>query len=210
MNVRRGKIGLFGGTFNPIHNGHLFLAEELRAHLQLDRVFFIPAASPVHKPQGDLAPAWDRLTMATLATVSHPCFDVSPVEVERPGPSYSIDTVRFFRKQLGPEVELYWLMGADAVMHLASWKDPDVLVRECRVVAAGRPGYDLNKILQYRQLGASGGQVDLWEHLQIAEVPTLDISSRQIRERVRGWKSIRYWVPEPVEQYIHHRRLYVD
>lgn len=201
-------IALFGGSFNPIHYGHLLVAEEARTRRRLDKVVFIPAAEPPHKDPKDLASPLDRLVMTVLATVGNPCFEVSAVEIERGGRSYAIDTVRHFRKTLGEDTDLYFLVGADTLLELPRWREPDALLRECQFLAVTRPGYDLAKILQYRHLGTGEGG-GMLESVLLEEVPSLDISSSQVRQRVREWKSVKYLVPEAVEQYLHNRQLYL-
>ena len=193
-------IAIMGGTFDPVHTGHLVIAEEARARFGLDEVVFVPAAEPPHKPGADISPAEDRYAMVLLATASNPFFSVSRVELDRPGPSYSIDTIRQFRSSYAG-ASLYFLTGADAVLEILAWRDPEALIRECRFIAAARPGYDLSQL-----------QRRLPEHFLAAidtlVVPGVDISSSDICRRVREGASITYLIPEPVEDYIRKRRLY--
>src|SRR5262245_36257544 len=136
-------VALFGGTFNPIHYGHLVVAEEIRTRYNLDKVVFIPAHQPPHKEPADLLDPRTRLVMVHLATVSNPCFEVSPVEIDRGGKSYSIDTVRHFKNLYGEKVQLYFIVGADMLMELASWRNVEEVLKICKFIAVSRPGYDL-------------------------------------------------------------------
>ena len=190
-----------GGTFDPIHHGHLIIAEEALARFDLDEVVFVPAAQPPHKRRADITPAEDRYAKVLLATASNPCFTVSRVELEREGPSYTVDTVREFRARLGADAALYFLTGVDAVLEILTWRDPLALIRECRFIAAARPGYDLSLLerrLPEEFLAATDTLV----------VPGVDISSSEIRRRVRAGQTIRYLTPEPVEDYIRKTHLY--
>lgn len=183
------RIGIFGGSFNPIHVGHLVLAETARETLSLDRLVFIPAGQPPHKKGRDLAPGRDRLEMARLATQHHPAFIVSDIELSRPGASYSIDTVNALRGPV-PQAKFFLLVGED--MLSVRWKDWAQLKRACTVVAAKRPGAKGS-----RQQGVT------W-----LPMPLLEISSTDIRKRAKAGRSIRYLVPSAVERYIRDHRLY--
>jgi nicotinate-nucleotide adenylyltransferase len=190
-----------GGTFDPIHTGHLVVAEEARTRFGLDEVIFMPAAVPPHKHREDISPAEDRYAMVLLATASNPCFSVSRLELDRPGPSYTIDTVRELRARLGPQAELFFLTGVDAVLEILTWHDPEALIGECRFIAAARPGYDLEQLshrLPPRFLAA----------IETLVAPGVDISSSEIRRRVREGASITYLTPEAVEDYVRKRHLY--
>jgi len=204
-------IALFGGSFNPIHNGHLLVAEEIRTKYNLDKVVFIPAFQSPHKDGTDLASPDQRLIMTHLGTVNNPCFEVSPVELERGGRSYTIDTVRHFRHLYGEGIQLHFIVGADTLMELATWKNIDEILEMCRFIAVQRPGYDVSKILNYRFItsGGEGLSGDLFERITVEDVARMDVSSSLVRQRVREWKSIKYLVPEPVEQYIHNQQLYL-
>ncbi len=203
------SVALFGGTFNPIHYGHLAIAEEVRAKHNLDKVIFIPTALPPHKDPSDLVDAHKRSVMAYLATVSNPCFDVSTYEVEKGGKSYSIDTIRHFRNFFGDNVEIYFIIGADMLVEIASWKNIGEILGLCRFIAVSRPGYDAQKIL-HRHFLTSEGAVHEWlDRILIEDLILWDISATAIRRRVREWKSIKYLVPEVVEQFIHNQQLYL-
>lgn len=205
------SIALFGGSFNPIHYGHLALAEEIRTKFNLDKIVFVPCSSPPHKEPGDLADARHRLVMAHLATVSNPSFEVSTFEVDKGGKSYSIDTVRHFRALTGGEAQLYFIVGADMMADIFSWKNIEELLKTCRFIAVPRPGYDLAKIMNYHFLGSEkySRSSSLLENVLVQETAMLDISATNIRQRVKEWKSIKYLVPETVEQYIHNQKLYL-
>jgi nicotinate-nucleotide adenylyltransferase len=190
-----------GGTFDPVHTGHLLIAEEARARFQLDEVAFVPAAVPPHKQRRDISPAEDRYAMVLLATAANPYFSVSRMEIERPGPSYSIDTIREFRARYGPEAALYFLTGADAVLEILAWHDPQAIIRHCRLIAAARPGYDLAH-LRRRLPEAFCAAIDT------LTVPGVDVSSSEIRRRLRSGESVTYLIPELVASYIRKRHLY--
>lgn len=205
------SVGLFGGTFNPIHYGHLAIAEEVRSKHNLDKIVFIPTSVPPHKEPMDLADAKNRSVMAYLATVSNPCFEVSTYEVERGGKSYTIDTVRHFHRVFEGKVEFYFIIGADMLMEITTWKNFSELMELCRFIAVSRPGYDIQKILNQQFLSSQSHLVaSQWlERILVEETAMLDISATDIRRRVKEWKSIKYLVPEPVEQFIHNHKLYL-
>ncbi len=204
-------VALFGGTFNPIHVAHLSVAEEIRTRYNLDKVIFVPAFLPPHKDPAELADAQSRLLMVHLATVSNPCFQVSSFEIDRGGKSYTVDTITHFRALLGDKTQLYFILGADMLMELATWRNIDEALRLCEFIVVARPGYDASKIMNYRFLGSTGQGLgaDSLENLRMEECAKLDVSSSAIRQRVREWKSIKYLVPESVEQFIHNQQLYL-
>jgi nicotinate-nucleotide adenylyltransferase len=197
------KIGLLGGTFDPIHMGHLVIAEEVRLKLALDEVLFIPAGQPWLKSERRVAPGEHRLEMLKLAIGSNPHFKVSTIELERPSASYSVDTVLALKDELGAEVELYFIAGFDALAELPIWKEPSRLLELCQIVAVRRPGY---AELDWRSLEQAIPGVS--SRVVVVDVPQIDISSTQIRERAAEGLSIRYLVPEAVEGYILKHRLY--
>lgn len=190
-----------GGTFDPVHTGHLVIAEEARTRFRLDEVVFVPAAVPPHKHRADVSPAEDRYAMVLLATAGNPRFSVSRVEMERAGPSYTIDTMLEFRKRYGPEAALYFLTGVDAILEILTWHEPEAIIRHCRFIAATRPGYDPAQLTQ-RLPQAFVAAIDM------LTAPGVDISSSEIRRRVREGASVRYLTPELVEDYIRKRHLY--
>lgn len=199
------RIGLMGGTFDPIHYGHLVTAEAARCEFNLDKVIFIPSGQPPHKKGYQVTAAEHRYRMTVLATASNPFFAVSRIEIERPGVSYTIDTVTEFRRLLGPEPELYFITGADAILEILHWKDVGELLKKCRFIAATRPGFLLEKLEDLKPLLP----LECWQRIHIIEVPALAISSTDIRRRVRERKTIKYLLPEAVEEYIRREGLYL-
>jgi nicotinate-nucleotide adenylyltransferase len=203
-------VAIFGGTFNPVHHGHLVVAEEVRTRLHLDKVIFVPTHTPPHKDLADLAPTSHRHLMLTLATLSNPGFEVSTFEMDRGGKSYSIDTVRHFRSRLGEGVQLHFIVGADMLEDLSGWREVGELRKLCRFVAVPRPGHDVQKTLQRQVLTAGdlSSAEGLLEDVMVEDTPLMDISATDIRRRVKEGKSIKYLVQETVEQYILHQKLY--
>ncbi len=205
------SVALFGGTFNPIHFGHLSIAEEVRTKYNLDKVIFVPTCVPPHKDPADLADSRQRSVMAHLATVSNPCFEVSTFEVDKGGKSFTIDTVKHFDQLFGGKVAIYFIVGADMLMEISTWKNIEELLKLCRFIAVPRPGYDIQKIFNQYFLASDNYSIasELLENISIENIAMLDISATNIRRRVKEWKSIKYLVPEPVEQFIHHQQLYL-
>jgi nicotinate-nucleotide adenylyltransferase len=197
----RPAVGVMGGTFNPIHIGHLVTAEEARYAFSLSEVVFVPAGSPWQKEREAVAGAEHRYLMTVIATASNPHFRVSRMEIDRGGPTYTIETLRGLRDELG-DVELYFITGADAILQILSWKDPEEVLREARFIAATRPGYDLDRL--EKELPEGFG-----DRVHVLEIPALAISSTDIRLRVRDGRPIRYLVPEGVAGYIETNGLYV-
>jgi len=199
------RIGLFGGSFNPIHIGHLVAAEGAREALRLEKVIFIVAGIPPHK-SSNLAPATDRLHMVELAIADNPSFAVSDVEVCRPGPSYTVDTVRAFRQQLGPAAELYFIIGGDSVAELPTWRSVREVAELCRIIPVTRPGYNYPdpKPLE----AALGADKAAALYRDAVHIPLLDVSASDIRWRLREGRSVRYLVPEAVRNYLLARNLY--
>ncbi|HHY70291.1 MAG TPA: nicotinate-nucleotide adenylyltransferase [Thermoanaerobacterales bacterium] len=202
--LKNKKVGIMGGTFDPIHYGHLVTAEAARTHFNLDKVIFTPAGKPPHKKGYSVTPAEDRYLMTVLAVNDNPFFDISRIEIERPGLTYTVDTLEMFYNELGKDVKLYFISGADAVLDILTWKDVDRVLSYCTFIAATRPGYPMDqlnqKLLQIRQM--YGRQV------YPMEVTGLDISSTDIRRRVKEGLSIKYLLPESVETYIQKSGLY--
>ena len=182
-----------GGTFDPVHNGHLVCADEARYQFRLDEVIFVPAGNPWQKRT--VSPAEDRYLLTMLATASHDKFSVSRIEIDREGPSYTHETLRVFRN-FYPEAELFFITGADAVAEILSWKDPEAVLREAHFIAATRPSYGF------------GSLEDLDAKVSRMEIPALAISSSDIRARVAEGRPIRYLLPPEVERYIVSRGLY--
>lgn len=201
-------VGLYGGSFNPIHLGHLAIARAVVDHFGLSRMVFLPAAAPPHKAREGLAPSHDRAEMVRLAIAGEPVFELSDFDLRRPGPCYTIDTVLHFRELLPPGTEIFWLIGADTLSELPTWKRIHELVDLCRIVTACRPGYDaINWHLLERVFRV--GQVEKLRH-GLVETPRVDISSTDIRRRVAASESIADQVPPTVAEYIQQNRLYAS
>lgn len=196
-------MGIMGGTFDPVHFGHLVAAEGARYSFSLEKVIFIPAGNPPHKPGQMISEPSVRYKMTCLAVASNPYFYASALEVERPGPSFTIDTVRTVIS-LNPGKRIYFITGADALLEISTWKDFDILLSVCNFVAATRPGYRLLE-LKEKTDSLPGG---LKQNISYMEVPALAISSTDIRQRVREGRPIKYLLPELVEEYIVKNNLY--
>lgn len=190
------RLGIMGGTFDPIHHGHLAAASEIAHLLHLDEVVFVPTGEPWQKEHKEVSAAEDRYLMTVIATASNPRFSVSRMEIDRPGATYTIDTLRRLHADR-PGAELYFITGADALAQLLTWRGAEELFELAHFVGVNRPGHDLS------DAGLPEGRVSLME------VPALAISSTDCRERVRDGEPIWYLVPDGVVQYINKRRLYV-
>ncbi len=188
-----------GGTFDPIHHGHLVAAEEARWQFHLDQVLFIPTGQPWQKPVG-VSGAEDRYRMTVIATASNPAFAVSRIEIDHPGPTYTVDTLRRLRAELEPGTRLYFITGADAVLHILTWKDGEEVMEMAELIAATRPGFDLSKLEEWLPSAK--------DRVRQMEIPMLAISSTEIRARVARGAPIRYLVPEGVVHYVDKRGLY--
>lgn len=213
------RLGLFGGTFNPIHYGHLRSAEEVCEALNLDRLWFIPAGTPPHKAGQGITPFAVRLEMTRLAVGDHPVMEVSDLEGRRPGRSYSIETLRQIRREMGPTWELYFILGLDAVLEIATWKDYQDLFTLSHFVVLDRPGYDRSRLEEvlltevqphFRPLqGERGFQHPAGHKVLFQETTLLNISGTCIRNLVRRGRSVRYLLPEAVRRYIINHKLYI-
>lgn len=192
------KIGVLGGTFNPVHAGHLILAEELREKLRLDKVIFIPTFIPPHKKTRDIAAAAQRLAMVRLAIRGNPCFSVSDVEIRRKGASYTIDTIRQLKKTF-PRDELVFIIGSDLLQYLDEWKDIGEVTKLVKFVVATRPGFPLENL---RTVSAR------YTNISTVPIRAVDISGFQVRECIRKGRSFRYLVPEAVHRYIVKNKVY--
>ncbi len=196
--------GVFGGTFDPIHNGHLVVAEEVRTQLNLAEILFVPAGQPWLKPDSPIAAAEHRVQMVRLALAGKPYFKLSTLEIERDGPTYSVDTIAKLQGQLGAGDELFFILGWDSLVELPQWKESSRLVRMCHLVAVPRVGCphpDL-KALENSIPGIS-------QRVLLLDKPRIDISASAIRSRVARGLSVRHLVPEPVDEYIRQNKLYV-
>jgi len=185
-----------GGTFDPIHHGHLVAASEVAHFFSLDEVIFVPTGQPWEKNGRDVSAAEDRYLMTVIATASNPRFSVSRVDIDRPGETYTIDTLRDLRAERGPDAEFFFITGADALARMISWRDADELFKLAHFVGCTRPGHRLSL----------SGLPD--KGISLIEVPALAISSTECRARVRSGDPIWYLVPDGIVQYISKRKLY--
>ncbi len=190
------RIGVMGGTFDPIHHGHLVAASEVAASFELDEVVFVPTGAPWQKVDRAVSPAEDRYLMTVIATASDPRFSVSRVDIDRDGPTYTLDTLRDLQAAYPEAGQLYFITGADALAQLLTWRDVAALFALAHFVGVTRPGHVL------ADPGLPSGEVNL------VEVPALAISSTEVRDRVASGRPIDYLVPEGVARYIVKRRLY--
>ena len=196
------RIGVFGGTFDPIHIGHLILAAEAGHRLQLDRIVLAPAGDPPHKPDSPISPLHHRLAMCRLAIADDSEICISLIDAERPGPHYTSDMLRLFRGRIGEEAQLYFLMGLDSLRDLPTWHEPEWLVRNCRLVALRRHDVEIDwPCLEAVLPGVR-------ERVIVLDMPELEIASSDLRERVQAGQPIRYQVPHEVERYIRKQGLY--
>jgi nicotinate-nucleotide adenylyltransferase len=219
------RIGLFGGTFNPIHYGHLRAAKEVCEGFELQTLYFIPSALPPHKDTQDVASAVDRLEMTRIAIADTPEFILSDVELKRPGLSYTIDTVKYFKKRLNTSADLFLVMGIDAFLEIDTWKSFRHLFRMIPMIIMTRPplqaeshsmgGKKMTAFIRekisdsYRfSTGDSGYHRDGYQPVYRLNISMLDISGTKIRNRVQQGQSIRFLLPESVENYIHERGIY--
>jgi nicotinate-nucleotide adenylyltransferase len=199
------RIGVFGGTFDPVHLGHLILAEQCREQGRLDEVWFVPSARPPHKLARPLTPFGQRAEMLALAVAGNPAFRVDLSEKDRPGPSFTVDTLAEFRSRHA-DCAFFLLIGSDMLKDLPSWRDPVHLVENAGLLVVTRPGHP---ILSGEQLAAAMGLPDGdLPCLQRVESPLIDIASRQLRERAAHGRSLRYLVPRAIEMYIADKGLY--
>ena len=187
------KIGILGGTFNPIHNGHLILADEVRQKLKLDKIFFIPVNIPAHKEEKDLLPANERLKMVRLALKNNPYFEALDIEIRREGRSYTIDTLRQLHKEYPQADKFVFIVGSDSLNYLNNWKDIAEVMKLAKFVAAARPGYPLKNIPK---------------NILPLAIESIDVSGFRLRQRLKAGESVRYYLPEGVRKYIEKKGLY--
>ena len=206
-NSKQKKIGIMGGTFNPVHHGHLVTAQEALDQFDLDEVIFIPTGDPPHKIDDLLAHAEDRYLMTVIATSSNSNFFVYRIEIDRKGKSYTIDTVKELRKLFGSGSELYFITGADAILEILTWKNTREIVTLAKFIAATRPGYDLSKIKELKTT-LFDDEDEGNRRIFIMEIPALAISSTDIRQRIKIGRPVNYLVPEGVNNYILKHGLY--
>jgi nicotinate-nucleotide adenylyltransferase len=216
--VSGARIGLLGGSFNPVHHAHLRVAEEIREHHALDEVRLVPAATPPHKPGTDLAPAADRLRMLELAVERAPGLVASPMELDRGGTSYTIDTIRSALHEAPPPAALVLIVGIDTFRDMHTWKEHTAIFAHCDVAVVSRPGCNSSFTLDDFPVATRGAFCydplrDLFRHesrhvTSFHAIVHLNISATEIRSQVKAGRSIRYLVPSTVEDYIHQHRLY--
>ncbi len=226
------RIGIFGGTFNPIHNGHLLVAEETKEQFDLEEVIFIPLAQPPHKEEGETLDSRYRLEMVRLAANNYPHFKVSTIEIDRGGKTYSIETLSELRKNYGEDSELFFILGIDSFLDIVNWKDFKTLLTLSHFIVVSRPSYRfqnllhqpiLQEILSKEDAGIeeklikldkgelSGAKVSMegGRFLFLCRISCCEISSTEIRSRLREKKNIKYLLPEAVESYIINNKLYI-
>ena len=196
------RIGVIGGTFDPIHYGHLAAAEEARVRVNLEKVLFAVAGLPPHKLDEEVTPVEHRLAMVQLGIFSNPDFELSRVDVDRSGPSYTVDTISILQEQWGQGTEMFFILGLDSLVEVPTWHEPERLIQLCHLVAVARPGFEVDM----RQLEDSVPGIS--SRVEIIGMPEVDISSSDLQRRVREGLPIRYQVPEEVERYIREHRLY--
>lgn len=197
------NVGVLGGTFDPIHMGHLIIAEEARLRLGLSQVIFVPAGQPWLKGQLEISAGEHRLEMIRLAIAASPSFRASTVDLDRPGPSYTVDTLADLRLELGEEANFYFILGLDALAELPTWREPERILEMCQLVAVRRPECrDLDLDSLERSFPGISGRVIILDN------PLIGISSSEIRERVAAGLPITNLVPDAVERYIREKGLY--
>ena len=219
------KLGILGGSFNPVHNGHLAIACQTREALGLDQILFIPTGQPPHKHNGSLAPAQDRYEMVRLAIASDPTLAISDVEIRRPGKSYSIDTVRLLQREYGAQTQLLFLIGLDAFLDFPSWRDPLALLELCSFVVLSRPGLSFRSLSTVALLppipfpslaDLDAGRISQLEvslgtqRLTYLQLPPCTVSASDIRSRIRRGLPVANLLPPLVESYILQHHLYQE
>lgn len=197
------RLGIFGGTFDPIHTGHLVMAQEALATANLDEVWFVPTGQPWMKAGTRISEAKDRTAMVELAIESNPAFKISRREVEKDGPSYTVDTISAMRQQEAKGETLFFILGIDSLATLHLWKQPSALFDMCRLIAMNRT---INE--EFAETELDKIRPDAIEKVEFIEGPIVEISGAKIRQRVHEGKPITYWVPESVERYIEDKGLY--
>ena len=196
------RVGVFGGTFDPVHHGHLIAAEEARSALGLERVVFVPARQPPHKPAAPITPALHRLAMLALAIAPEPAFATSRADLDAAGPSYTADLLVRLGAEFGPDVALVFVMGADSLVDLPTWHEPERIVRLATLAVLARPGYAPDLAALERQVPGVTAAT------RLVDMPRIEISATDLRRRVAAGRPIRFQVPEAVERYVHAAGLY--
>jgi nicotinate-nucleotide adenylyltransferase len=200
MAAMQRRLGVMGGTFDPIHYGHLVTAEEALHQFDLDEVLFVPTGQPWMKQHEKVSPPEDRYLMTVIATASNPRFRVSRMDVDRDGPTYAVDTLRGLKSDLGDDVALFFITGADAILEIFQWKQPQELFDLAHFIAATRPGFDIASFESHAETHHPG--------ISVMNIPALAISSTDVRARVHEGRPIRYLVPEGVNSYVQKAALY--
>ncbi|HEV8056530.1 MAG TPA: nicotinate-nucleotide adenylyltransferase [Nocardioidaceae bacterium] len=198
MESHRTRIGVMGGTFDPIHHGHLVAASEVQAWFDLDEVVFVPTGQPWQKSASEVSPAEDRYLMTVIATASNPRFSVSRADIDRGGPTYTVDTLRDLAEERG-EADFYFITGADALAQILTWRDAGTVFDLAHFVGCTRPGHQISELTLERLPQ---------DRVTIVEIPALAISSTECRDRVEAGEPVWYLVPDGVVQYIAKRSLY--
>ncbi|MDD5748385.1 MAG: nicotinate-nucleotide adenylyltransferase [Actinomycetota bacterium] len=201
------RLGILGGTFDPVHNGHLFIADEAKSRLGLEKVVFVLSARPPHKEGRANASIGHRLEMLELAVAENNHFEISRLELEREGPSYTADTIDEILRNSDSRDEPFLIVGADEGLEIATWKSPETILDKCFLVVAKREGYGLENLREVLPEKTSGGNPSI-EKVHVMETITLDISSSEIRARAKSGRPFRYLVPEPVWKYIIEKEVY--
>lgn len=191
------KIAIMGGTFNPIHYGHLICAEQVRDGLGYDTIIFVPSARPPHKAQPDMVSAEHRYQMVLLATADNQDFEVSRIELDREGPSYTIQTIKTLRNNYDTSTELAWIIGADSLIEYKIWKDFDGVLEQCTMIATTRPNYDMQLV-----------PAEIRNKVKTYKITGIDTSATEIRKRLKNNLSIQYLTPDSVAEYIKEHKLY--
>jgi len=196
------RLGVFGGTFDPVHHGHLVAAEEARHQLDLDQVLFVPAGRPPHKPTRPISPVHHRVRMIELAIAAKPYFALSHVDVERPGVCYTVETLELLRAEWGPGPIFYFVVGTDSLADIPTWYQPQRLIELCELAVARRTGAEVDLVRLEERLPG------LRDRIHWVPIPLLEISSSDLRARVRAGRPISYLVPSAVEAYVLEHGLY--
>lgn len=197
------KVGILGGTFDPIHNGHLILAEHARMVFNLEKIIFIPTGRPPHKGEKDISLINCRYDMTLLATITNPYFCLSSVEIHRKGTTYTVDTIKYLQNKY-ENTEFYFILGTDSLLEIHRWKNYDELLKLCKFIVAERPDADNDKLQsKTKKLNEIYG-----DNIYVLKAPLIDISSTNIRNKVKSKESIKYLVPETVRYYIEKNGLY--
>ena len=197
------RVGIMGGTFDPIHNGHLIIAQGAQESYDLDEILFVPSGTPWLKDISKVLNKKTRVSLTGLAIEDNPFFALSTIEIDREGNSYSYETLEVLREQ-NPTVEYYFIMGADSLFEIETWKNPDKLMKSCTLLVAVRNDFDEKRLQEQMTYLTEKYEA----HIEVLHTPRIDISSTEIRQKVAEGKSIRYMVPDPVIQYISKLHLY--